>query len=68
MSEPRPSNPITHALIVAAGRGQRAGQGLPKQYRRRPGSRDTVLAHSISALAAHPAISTILVVIHPDDV
>lgn len=67
------TNP-TVALVVAAGRGQRAGQGLPKQYRKMPGfasaagDGDTVLAHSLSALAGHEAISRICVVIHKDDV
>jgi 2-C-methyl-D-erythritol 4-phosphate cytidylyltransferase/2-C-methyl-D-erythritol 2,4-cyclodiphosphate synthase len=53
------------ALVVAAGRGVRAGGGMPKQYRRladRP-----VLAHSLAALARHCAIDAIRVVIHPDD-
>src|SRR5215472_6642199 len=53
------------ALVVAAGRGVRAGGGVPKQYRRladRP-----VLAHSLAILAQHRAIDAIRVVIHPDD-
>lgn len=49
------------ALIVAAGQGLRAGQPLPKQYSRVAGR--AVLAHAIDALAAHPAIDTIQVVI-----
>lgn len=54
------------ALIVAAGRGTRAGgDALPKQYRHLGAS--TVLAHSITAFQSHPAIGAILVVIHPDD-
>ena len=54
------------ALIVAAGRGTRAGPGGPKQYRRL--GVGTVLARTLSVFAAHPAIADILVVIHPDDV
>src|SRR5262249_25506019 len=53
------------ALVVAAGRGVRAGGGMPKQYRRladRP-----VLAHSLAVFAQHPRIDAIRVVIHPDD-
>ncbi len=53
------------ALVVAAGRGVRAGGGMPKQYRRladRP-----VLAHSLAVFARHRAIDAIRVVIHPDD-
>ncbi|GAB4121791.1 MAG: bifunctional 2-C-methyl-D-erythritol 4-phosphate cytidylyltransferase/2-C-methyl-D-erythritol 2,4-cyclodiphosphate synthase [Rhodothalassiaceae bacterium] len=53
------------ALIVAAGRGVRAGGGLPKQYRRLAGR--MVLSRTLSAFAAHPDIAGIRVVIHPDD-
>ena len=54
---------VTHGLIVAAGRGHRAGEGLPKQYRRVAGK--TVLRHSVEALAG--SVDRISVVIHPDD-
>ncbi|MET1415682.1 bifunctional 2-C-methyl-D-erythritol 4-phosphate cytidylyltransferase/2-C-methyl-D-erythritol 2,4-cyclodiphosphate synthase [Roseibium sp. HPY-6] len=57
------------ALVVAAGRGTRlAGSdtALPKQYRSIAGR--PVLSHTLEALAAHPRISTIVTVIHPDDV
>lgn len=55
------------ALIVAAGRGARAGRGTlpPKQYASLAGR--SVLARTIAAFEACPAISTIAVVIHPDD-
>jgi 2-C-methyl-D-erythritol 4-phosphate cytidylyltransferase / 2-C-methyl-D-erythritol 2,4-cyclodiphosphate synthase len=53
------------ALIVAAGRGSRAGDGLPKQYRRLAGT--PVLARTAAAFAAHPAITGIRVVIDPED-
>lgn len=53
------------ALIVAAGRGQRAGTGLPKQYRRLAGR--PVLARTLDAFLAHPRIDRVAVVIHPDD-
>ncbi|MFS0736280.1 bifunctional 2-C-methyl-D-erythritol 4-phosphate cytidylyltransferase/2-C-methyl-D-erythritol 2,4-cyclodiphosphate synthase [Sphingomonas sp. 1P06PA] len=51
----------TAAVIVAAGSGTRAGGDLPKQYQRIAGK--AVLAHAIDALAAHPAIDVIQVVI-----
>jgi 2-C-methyl-D-erythritol 4-phosphate cytidylyltransferase/2-C-methyl-D-erythritol 2,4-cyclodiphosphate synthase len=50
------------ALLVAAGSGSRAGEGLPKQYRRVAGK--TVLAHAIDHLR-HPLIDDILAVIGP---
>ena len=53
--------PSTVALIVAAGRGERAGGNIPKQYRRIAGR--SVLAHAIDALAAHPGIDAVRVVI-----
>ena len=53
------------ALIVAAGRGSRAGEGIPKQYRALGDT--TVLAKTLEAFGGHPAIARILVVIHPDD-
>ncbi len=59
----------TVALIVAAGRGNRAGVGKPKQYRDMPdGSGGSVLARSIAAFANNEAISRICVAIHKDDV
>ena len=53
----------THGLIVAAGRGHRAGGGLPKQYRHVAGK--AVLRHAVEALL--PEVDTVSVVIHPDD-
>ncbi len=53
------------ALIVAAGRGHRAGAGLPKQYR--PLAGRPVLRHTLDAFCANPQIDTVLTVIHPDD-
>jgi 2-C-methyl-D-erythritol 4-phosphate cytidylyltransferase/2-C-methyl-D-erythritol 2,4-cyclodiphosphate synthase len=53
----------TTALIVAAGVGTRAGGGIPKQYALIAGK--AVLAHAIDALAAHPLIDEIRVVIGP---
>jgi 2-C-methyl-D-erythritol 4-phosphate cytidylyltransferase/2-C-methyl-D-erythritol 2,4-cyclodiphosphate synthase len=51
----------TTAMIVAAGSGTRSGCDVPKQYSAIGGK--AVLAHAIDALASHPAISEILVVI-----
>lgn len=56
---------ITAALIVAAGRGSRAGDGLPKQYRTIGG--EPVLRRTIQAMLASDQIDMIRVVIHPDD-
>ena len=53
------------AVIVAAGRGSRSGQELPKQYCRLGGR--TVLARTLEAFAAHPSVARIVTVIHPDD-
>ena len=53
------------ALIVAAGRGHRAGGGLPKQYRVLAGQ--SVLRRSCMAFLEHPRIGAVRVVIHPDD-
>lgn len=53
------------ALIVAAGRGARAGEGPPKQYRDLGGR--TLLSRTLDAVAAADALSGILVVIHRDD-
>lgn len=55
------------AIVVAAGRGERAsasGADLPKQYRLVAGR--PVLARSIDAMLAVPAITHVLAVIHPD--
>jgi 2-C-methyl-D-erythritol 4-phosphate cytidylyltransferase/2-C-methyl-D-erythritol 2,4-cyclodiphosphate synthase len=51
----------TTALIVAAGSGTRAGSDIPKQYV--PIAGKAVLAHAIDALAAHPHIDEVRVVI-----
>jgi len=55
----------TAALIVAAGRGTRAGAGLPKQWRPLAGRR--VADWTIAAFVAHPDIDHVLVVTHPED-
>ncbi len=52
-------------LVVAGGRGARAGEGLPKQYR--PLAGRTVLAYTIQAMRVAAPEARIKVVIHPDD-
>lgn len=52
-------------LVAAAGRGHRAGGAIPKQYADLGGR--AVLYHAASALARHPRIAAVRVVIHPDD-
>lgn len=54
------------AIIVAAGRGRRAGGGLPKQWRLLAGQ--TVAQHAMLAFAKHPRIETLVLVLHPDEV
>jgi 2-C-methyl-D-erythritol 4-phosphate cytidylyltransferase/2-C-methyl-D-erythritol 2,4-cyclodiphosphate synthase len=54
-----------YALVVAAGRGSRFGGAVPKQYLALGGS--GVLRHAVAALAEHPRISGVLVVIRPED-
>ncbi|MBN2760238.1 MAG: bifunctional 2-C-methyl-D-erythritol 4-phosphate cytidylyltransferase/2-C-methyl-D-erythritol 2,4-cyclodiphosphate synthase [Rhodobacteraceae bacterium] len=54
----------TAAIIVAAGRGTRAGQGLPKQWRKLAGR--PVLAWTLDALRAG-GVSRLVLVLHPDD-
>ncbi len=51
----------TTALIVAAGKGERLGGGLPKQYRLL--GEKSLLRRAVEALAAHPAIAAVRVVI-----
>lgn len=55
----------TAALIVAAGRGQRFGGSLPKQYA--PLAGVPLLRHTLRAFSAHPGVATVRAVIHPDD-
>jgi 2-C-methyl-D-erythritol 4-phosphate cytidylyltransferase/2-C-methyl-D-erythritol 2,4-cyclodiphosphate synthase len=54
----------TAAIIVAAGRGTRAGEGLPKQWRDLAGR--PVLCWTLDALRAG-GLSRLVLVLHPDD-
>jgi 2-C-methyl-D-erythritol 4-phosphate cytidylyltransferase / 2-C-methyl-D-erythritol 2,4-cyclodiphosphate synthase len=53
------------AVVVAAGRGLRAGGDLPKQYRRILG--EPVIRPSLAAFASHRGIFALQPVIHADD-
>lgn len=54
------------AIVVAAGRGERAGgAGGPKQYRSIGGR--AIIAHTLEALLREPRIERIVVAIHGDD-
>ena len=53
------------AVVVAAGRGLRAGGDRPKQYRELAGH--PVIRPSLRLLAEHRGIDLVQPVIHPDD-
>jgi 2-C-methyl-D-erythritol 4-phosphate cytidylyltransferase/2-C-methyl-D-erythritol 2,4-cyclodiphosphate synthase len=53
----------TAAVIVAAGRGSRAGGDVPKQWQLLAGQ--PVLAHTLAAFRGH--VDRLVLVIHPDD-
>jgi 2-C-methyl-D-erythritol 4-phosphate cytidylyltransferase/2-C-methyl-D-erythritol 2,4-cyclodiphosphate synthase len=53
------------ALVVAAGRGVRAGGDVPKQYQSVAGV--PLLRHAVQRLQGHPGIAAVRVVINPDD-
>jgi 2-C-methyl-D-erythritol 4-phosphate cytidylyltransferase / 2-C-methyl-D-erythritol 2,4-cyclodiphosphate synthase len=52
-------------IVVAAGRGSRAGDGIPKQYRKLAGK--TLLTRTLDALMRAAPNATIVPVIHKDD-
>ncbi|MBL8325768.1 MAG: 2-C-methyl-D-erythritol 4-phosphate cytidylyltransferase [Rubrivivax sp.] len=54
-----------YAVVPCAGAGQRAGTAGPKQYQRLAGQ--PVVAHTLAALAAVPALQATLVVLAPAD-
>ena len=53
------------ALIVAAGRGTRAGGPEPKQWQPLAGAR--VIDHTLAAFERHPQVTEIVLVLHPED-
>jgi 2-C-methyl-D-erythritol 4-phosphate cytidylyltransferase/2-C-methyl-D-erythritol 2,4-cyclodiphosphate synthase len=60
---PRPQR--TAAILVAAGRGLRAGAGGPKQYREIGGQ--TVIFRAMEAFCRHPDVFAVQPVVNPDD-
>ncbi len=56
----------TAAVIVAAGRGARAGGPTPKQWRMIAGKR--VIDWTLATFLNHPKIDQVVVVLHPDDI
>jgi 2-C-methyl-D-erythritol 4-phosphate cytidylyltransferase/2-C-methyl-D-erythritol 2,4-cyclodiphosphate synthase len=58
-------SPRTAAIIVAAGRGLRAGPGGPKQFRSIGGR--SVVAHALDAFCRHPSVNWVQPVCHADD-
>src|SRR6201994_590445 len=60
-----PDQKRTAAIIVAAGRGLRAGAGGPKQYRSIGGR--TVIARAMEPFCGHPQIFAVQPVLNPDD-
>src|SRR5207344_3567203 len=60
---PRPER--TAAILVAAGRGLRAGAGGPKQYREIGGQ--TVIYRAMEAFCRHPEVFAVQPVVNPDD-
>ncbi len=57
--------PQTAAVIVAAGRGLRAGGDIPKQWQTLGNRR--VIDFTLESFAASPFVDDITVVLHPDD-
>ena len=55
----------TATIIVAAGRGLRAGVGGPKQYRSIAGR--TVISRAMEPFCSHPQIFAVQPVLNPDD-
>jgi len=60
-----PRSDRTAAILVAAGRGLRAGAGGPKQYREIGGQ--TVIYRAMEAFCRHPQVFAVQPVVNPDD-
>src|SRR6202012_5856225 len=60
-----PKTERTAAILVAAGRGLRAGSGGPKQYRSIGGR--TVIFRAMEPFCRHPQIFAVQPVLNPDD-
>ncbi|MEO5596395.1 MAG: 2-C-methyl-D-erythritol 4-phosphate cytidylyltransferase [Lysobacteraceae bacterium] len=57
--------PAIWAIVPAAGRGERLGSAIPKQYLALAGSR--VIVHAIRRLLAHPQTAGVIVALAEDD-
>ena len=55
----------TAAIIVAAGRGTRAGGDVPKQWQEIAGKR--IVDWTLDVFLNHPQIDQVVLVVHPDD-
>ncbi|MDA0721028.1 MAG: 2-C-methyl-D-erythritol 4-phosphate cytidylyltransferase, partial [Proteobacteria bacterium] len=55
----------TTAIIVAAGRGTRAGGDIPKQWQYLGGR--SIAALAMQPFADHPRVAHLVLVLHPDD-
>ncbi|ARU00846.1 bifunctional 2-C-methyl-D-erythritol 4-phosphate cytidylyltransferase/2-C-methyl-D-erythritol 2,4-cyclodiphosphate synthase [Yoonia vestfoldensis] len=55
----------TTAIIVAAGRGSRAGGDIPKQWQCLGGR--SIAARAMQPFADHPDVAHLVLVLHPDD-
>src|ERR1700716_649517 len=60
-----PKSERTAAILVAAGRGLRAGAGGPKQYRTIGGQ--TVIFRAMEAVCRHPDVFAVQPVVNPED-
>src|ERR1700720_674291 len=60
-----PKSARTAAILVAAGRGLRAGSGGPKQYRSIGGQ--TVIFRAMEPFCCHPQVFAVQPVLNPDD-
>ena len=56
---------LFYALVPAAGSGSRMGQEIPKQYINLAGK--PMIYHALTTLCVHPEITTVFVVLAPDD-
>jgi len=56
---------LFYALVPAAGSGSRVGHELPKQYI--PLAGQPMIYHALATLCANPEITTVFVVLAPDD-
>ncbi|MDB2369024.1 bifunctional 2-C-methyl-D-erythritol 4-phosphate cytidylyltransferase/2-C-methyl-D-erythritol 2,4-cyclodiphosphate synthase [Octadecabacter sp.] len=59
------NRPTTTAIVVAAGRGLRAGGDVPKQWQHIAGQ--TIVEHTLDIFARHPRIDDIVLVLAADD-